>query len=437
MGLDDLRVPSVASATVTGADRTYAGLEVQRSGADGNGRHVALVIRRLAGRSGGAERIFCELADMLADAGHRVTCLTYETGSAAPFYPIDPRVELINLHPTFLPVRDALAEGLARVLPNGIRGRDHLVWARANSFFVSQLRTYMRTARPDVVISVLPPANTPVLLAARDLPVKVVVTNHNVPEGDYDSPARWDKNPVDRKLRKQALSRADAIHVLFPRFGDWFPSDLQPRIRPIPNYVSDDIMNSMPASVRGNTILAVGRLAAVKNYSTLLAAWAQLPELHDAWSVEIYGVGPDERVLKAEISRLGLERTFRLCGHQPHLGEIYRRSAVFCHPALFEGFGLAPAEALACGVPVVAYKGTPGISEFLVDGHNSLLVDRGEMPGDPAKLAGALRTLITDEALRQKLAGNAASSVAPFGKERYRKAWLELVRELCGEESAT
>ncbi len=126
----------------------------------------------------------------------------------------------------------------------------------------------------------MPPANTPALLAAPGTGVKVVPTNHNVPLEDYTSPERWDPNPLDRKMRLEALDHAARIHVIFPRFGDWFPDHLRSRIVAMPNYVSKEILRASPEAVREPSILAVGRLAGVKNYDTLLAAWALIAKDH-------------------------------------------------------------------------------------------------------------------------------------------------------------
>jgi glycosyltransferase involved in cell wall biosynthesis len=68
-------------------------------------------------------------------------------------------------------------------------------------------------------------------------------------------------------------------------------------------------------------------------------------------------------------------------------------------PTWEEPFGLAPVEAMACGVPVVA-TGTGGSAEFLVDGHNAVLVPKR----DEHALAAAVRRIADDDALQRRLA---------------------------------
>ncbi len=391
------------------------------------GRPVTIVIRLLLERSGGAERIYSELANMLAGRGYEVTCLHYDKGYGRPFYPLDPRIELINLHPDPIPFRHRLARWLSRrsFVPRALRNK--WGWFAANDIFIRQLRDFFTLRKPVAVIAFMPPANTPALLAAAGTGIKVIPTNHNVPAEDYTSPARWDPNPLDRAARLAALDHAARIHVIFPRFGDWFPPHLQSRIVAMPNYVSEEILRSKARPERDPVILAVGRLAAVKNYHTLLAAWAMIAPDHAGWKVVVYGVGPQMKALKAEAARLGVHDTFLLEGHRGDLGEEYARASIFCHPAHFEGFGLSAAEALALGMPVVAFADCPGVTEFVFDGENGLLVDRA---GGAAALAAALGRLIEDETLRRRLGDAGPQSVAGFTQARYAERWAALIEEL-------
>ncbi len=392
-----------------------------------HGKTVAIVIRLLAERSGGAERIYIELANMLAARGYEVTCLHYDQTRGKPFFALDPRIELINLHPVPVPFAYRLRRWASRrrFMPRSLRQK--WGWAAANDIFISQLHDYFTLRRPDVVLTFMPPANTPALLAAAGTGIKVIPTNHNVPAEDYTSPERWDPNPIDREARLAALDHAARIHVIFPRFGEWFPEHLQSRIVAMPNYVSEEILAAQPAAERQRVILAVGRLAKVKNYHTLLAAWALIAADHPDWKVVIYGVGPQLKVLKAEALRLGVADSFLLEGHRGNLGEEYARMSIFCHPAHFEGFGLSAAEALALGMPVVAFADCPGVNEFVFDGENGLLVDRS---GGAEALAAGLRRLIEDDALRARLGAAGPASVAGFTQEQYAERWIALIEEL-------
>lgn len=389
---------------------------------------VYLVIRLLANRSGGAERLFCEMANMLADEGYDVTCLYCESNRAPPFYPLSPKVARINLwgrtprKAIWYRTIDKLA---ARYKKN--QAYAPFDWLSRNLFFTRRLHAAMALGKPDAVISFLPPANTPTLLAGMTSGARVVPTNHNVPEQDYKSLERWDQNPVDRFLRFWSLRGADKVHVLFPTFAEWFPKAVRDKIVVITNYVSTDFYD-VPADVtRRKEVIAVGRLAPVKNYMDLIEAWALLAHAHPDWSVKIYGVGPQRAEMAERINALNLQHVIKLMGHSSEIKQAYLESEILCHPAIHEGFGLSVAEALACGLPVVAYRDCAGVNEFVHDDDNGVMVDRAE---GTAGLAAALDRLISDDDLRERMRQRAQASIADFSQAAFRDRWMAVIDEL-------
>ena len=387
------------------------------------GKKVALVIGSVVGRSGGAERIFVELANMLAARGYQVSCLTLEKEDGRPFYPLDPRVELVNVAPRYRPRRRPWLKWLtSKRAPESIRNAAE--WHLKNDHTVRLLRDYFKYSRPDVAISFLPPANTPTLLASRGTGVKVIPTNHNVPEKDYRDPRRWSSNPHDRKLRLSALRHAALIHTLFREFADWFPDSLQNRMVVVHNYVSNDVLRYRPVPERDKVVLAVGRLAPVKNYPVLVEAWSQIADRFPQWRLVIYGDGPHRDRLAELIDRLGVKGSVELAGHRTDMGEVYARSSIFCHPALFEGFGLAPAEALALKMPVIAFSDCAGVNQFVKNDVNGLMVGRA---AGATGLAAALEKLMSDPGLLSRLGEAGPESVATFTEEHFANAWVELI----------
>jgi glycosyltransferase involved in cell wall biosynthesis len=390
-------------------------------------RHVVLTIRSIVARTGGAECIYCELANLLVDCGYRVTCIYFDKADGQPSFPLKFRVARINLHNKKKMLCQKFWKNLAvfPLLPSILR--NWADWKAKNGFFKSQLEVYFQTVRPDCVISFMPPANTVSLLAARESGIKVICTNHNVPEQDYASDKRWDQNPVDRRLRLSALNYASAIHVLFPEFAEWFPSNLQDQMVSIPNYIPCEFRNHRINEDREKLIIGVGRLTWVKNYSALVRAWGKIYRQYPNWRVVIYGDGPDRKALQREIDRAGVSDVFTLWGSKPHLADEYARASIFCHPARFEGFGLAAVEALSMGVPLVAYADCDGLNQFVKHQRNGFLAERDETGHS---LASALSHLIEDEELRTSMGKSGPSSVAHFSLENYRKQWVQLIEKL-------
>jgi glycosyltransferase involved in cell wall biosynthesis len=103
--------------------------------------------------------------------------------------------------------------------------------------------------------------------------------------------------------------------------------------------------------------------------------------------------------------------TFHLLPRTPL--PIYSAAAIWVHTSLHEGFGLPPAEAMASGCALAGFANA-GVSEFAVDGQNSLLVAVGDIDG----LAGAIVRLIENRQLRLRLAGQGSADLSVYTWER-------------------
>lgn len=108
--------------------------------------------------------------------------------------------------------------------------------------------------------------------------------------------------------------------------------------------------------------------------------------------------GRERTDLSEEIERLGLrERVIsRKCKSDEELATLYRGALAFMFPSLYEGFGLPPLEAMACGTPVLASKAA-AIPEVLGDA--GLLVD----PCSVEEIAAHIRVMAEDSELRKEL----------------------------------
>jgi glycosyltransferase involved in cell wall biosynthesis len=146
-------------------------------------------------------------------------------------------------------------------------------------------------------------------------------------------------------------------------------------------------------------VLAVGRLAAQKGFGTLLEAASRWRDIKPEPVLVIVGEGPLEARLKSQAAALHLDARFS--GHRDDVPALLAAAAVFVLPSVWEGQPLILQEALRAGVPVVATRvgGTPELT-----GEDAALL---VPPGDPDRLAGAVRAVLTDPALAARM-GQAA-----------------------------
>jgi glycosyltransferase involved in cell wall biosynthesis len=173
----------------------------------------------------------------------------------------------------------------------------------------------------------------------------------------------------------------------------------------------------VPPSANGSEaplLLGVGRLIEKKGFHVLLDACARLAEDGVSFRSEIVGEGPDRLALAARIDALGLSPRVRLVGALPPAEtlERMRHAQVLAVPSVVaadgdrDGLPSVLLEAMALGTPCVATDVT-GIPEALEDGVTGLLVRQH----DAGALAGACARLLTDAALRARLAAAARTRV--------------------------
>ncbi len=161
-------------------------------------------------------------------------------------------------------------------------------------------------------------------------------------------------------------------------------------------------------------ILCVGDLQPRKNLGALIAAYTRLRQA-DALRHKLVLVGKHAWLYDAIFAAArasGYAHDLVFTGYVPDedLVALYNAAEVFVYPSLFEGFGLPPLEAMACGTPVIAAN-TASLPEVVGDG--GVLVD----PRDVEGLAAALARVVGDGALRTELAVRGRARAALFSWE--------------------
>jgi glycosyltransferase involved in cell wall biosynthesis len=133
------------------------------------------------------------------------------------------------------------------------------------------------------------------------------------------------------------------------------------------------------------------------------------------------GGGEEEAAVAAEADRLGLRDRVRLAGYQTNIPDWLAAADVWLLPTERENFSVAVLEALAAGCPVVSTT-CPGNDEVLVDGENS----RTFAIGDIEAGAAALRDVLVDPALRERLSVRGRETAAAYTVDRMAAEYLAL-----------
>lgn len=172
-------------------------------------------------------------------------------------------------------------------------------------------------------------------------------------------------------------------------------------------------------------IVAVGRLKAPKDFTTLVLALGALPA--GSFEAVIVGEGPDRPGVEEQLRALGLGNQVRLAGERRDVAALLADADLFVLSSRSEGLPVSVLEAMAAGLPVVASR-VGGVPELVSDGETGVLVE----PGNARELAAALKRVVADPALRQRLgAAGRARAERAFDLDPFRRAHLALYsREL-------
>jgi glycosyltransferase involved in cell wall biosynthesis len=167
-------------------------------------------------------------------------------------------------------------------------------------------------------------------------------------------------------------------------------------------------------------VLYVGNIKPHKNIERLIDAFGRArSECPDNLKLVIIGDEISKYPgLRQSVHKHKLDKHVRFLGFQPMetLAAFYRLARAFVFPSLYEGFGLPPLEAMACGSPVV----TSNVSSLPeVAGGAALLVD----PYDANAIAGGIVQAVTDETLRADLIGRGLDRARSF-------SWPQSVKKI-------
>lgn len=177
-------------------------------------------------------------------------------------------------------------------------------------------------------------------------------------------------------------------------------------------------------------ILNLGTIEPRKNLEVLFRAYNLLPSAirRTVKLVVAGGFGWGFEKATSSVRELGIEPDVHFVGFVPddHLPVLYSMATVFVYPSVYEGFGLPPLEAMACGVPVIA-SNTSSLPEVV--GKAGILVD----PGAPNELAKVLEQLLRDPSRRKRLARKGLERAKKFTWKSTAEKVLDVLRETHSE----
>jgi len=236
---------------------------------------------------------------------------------------------------------------------------------------------------------------------------------------------RYARFIMARAIRRSSLvltvSEASRNDIL--RFYPWTPPD---RVEVVPNALDAELLEHPGEDemervveryqIRGRFVLYAGNIKPHKNLERLIPAFAAVRARPGFSDLKLIIIG-DEATrypgLRRAVENAGVRQEVRFFGFVPDrtLSALYRLASVFAFPSLYEGFGLPPLEAMACGTPVVTSR-VSSLPEVVGDA--AILVD----PYSVEDIANGIYRVLSDEALRARLVSRGLERVLQFSWPR-------------------
>lgn len=186
------------------------------------------------------------------------------------------------------------------------------------------------------------------------------------------------------------------------------------------------IVQPTMASQNNKTVLSVGRLRHEKGFDLLLQAWHIVQLQYPDWQLQIVGSGAQQSTLQGLIQQYCMSTSVKLMAATADLKPYYQGASIYALSSRSEGFGLVLLEAMAFGLPIVAFNCPVGPHEILHSTKN-ILVDAENVPA----LADALMHMMAMDAEQyQATTMSSQQRAADYEIAPILKQWQQMLNEI-------
>lgn len=357
-------------------------------------------------RGGGAERVAVDLCARWIANGHDVLLVT-QTDDAEDAYELNKQVQRICLNTA------------------GFKG----IMANLRRLFI--LRREIRRHRPDIVIGFMTTSSILAVLAGTGIRgCHVIATEHTHPPSQKLS-GLW------QKLRRYTYPRASRVIALTRGTQAWLEKNVPgSTVAVIPNAVHWPLENKEPVIECVKTpgrklLLGVGRLHHDKGFDLLIKAFASIAHLHPEWDLIILGEGDKREALQKQLDEAGMGHRISMPGRAGNMRAWAKSADIYVLSSRTEGLSNSLLEAMACGVPSVAFDCDTGPREIIRPDLDGVLVQPAE---DEEALAAHLSALMFDQVKQVELGKRGIDVRDRFSMRRISGLWQEVFNDVLGNK---
>lgn len=367
----------------------------------------------------GMERVLIMKANFLATHGFEIHIIITDGGDKPPAFPLVPSIHVHQLNIDFEePYRHSFVR------------RVWLYWKKMR-IFRKEMDACLHRIKPDVTVSLL----------RRDVNIINRMTDGSFKIGEihFDRlhyrqfTASWMPFFIYRIIQRRWMAALIKELKMLSKFvvlthedaAFWTELD---NVMVIPNPSS--FFPEEQSDCTAKQVIAVGRYVFQKGFDRLIDAWQLVADKYPDWKLKIYGDGAMRAQLEQKIVDLQLQDSCFLEATVPDIAQKMKESSIFVLSSRFEGLPMVLIEAMACGLPVVAFACHCGPRDVISDGADGWLVDDGDIVG----LSEKMGALIADKEIRQKMGRMARSKAENYKIECIGAQWIELFEQLTLKE---
>nr|WP_315141674.1 glycosyltransferase family 4 protein [uncultured Flavobacterium sp.] len=180
------------------------------------------------------------------------------------------------------------------------------------------------------------------------------------------------------------------------------------------------------SDLKSKKVIAVGRYSYEKGLDRMLQIWKKVIEKYPDWSLEIYGKSYENQDLQKLANDLNINNNVTFFEPVKNINDKYLDASIMAMTSRTEGFGMVLIEAMALGLPCVAYDCPCGPRAIIDNTINGFLIEDGNIDLFVQKI----ELLIEDENLRLKIGKNAQESAEKYNLDSIMQQWKTLFEEI-------
>lgn len=295
-------------------------------------------------------------------------------------------------------------------------------YKKKQAIYKKKLTSYLMEVKPDITVSVIRRE----INFINDIPdgsYKIGEIHFSKP--DYrkvDKPYfpkflnRWITNKWQDNLIKQLVRLEKFVVLTEEDAGYW--DKLSNKVV-IPNPLTK--YPSIKSDGKNKIVISVGRYDAQKGFDMLINAWAIVAPKHPDWTLRIFGPGNNGKY-QEQANNLGLNQFVECHGVSDQVYDEMAKASFYVLSSRYEGFGLVLIEAMAVGLPCVAFACPAGPRDIVSDHKDGILVEKNNVH----KLADAICYLIEHDKDRENYSRLAITKSECYRIENIMNKWLLL-----------